>query len=333
MLNVTWAGHAKPLCGLLAKLVQCRDVYITLFKGDSILTKVHEELNAYFVTEEEDLRRNLIKYVCLASFHHFSLMGLIHEYRVIGLPWSRNTSDAESYRTIFQTKYKELWNGCPITTGISSRELYESIPRPQLAIVDVRPLLQITSYQKANWYVQYFCYEEMKIIRSISGSEVPVYAFQHASASAALHFFGPESMGGLGDLASKIDEVKSRVVDMDAVKAEVDLVSEVLCMCMDYIPLIRYFPVPIQIFRRNYDENLGTIPGLPPMHNYEHSPQSVSLWYYEQFIFCINLLIVQAGRGGRASDVPFFVQYSHRQISNFHKSFIIILINGSQIDS
>ena len=47
----------------------------------------------------------------------------------------------------------------------------------------------------------------MKPIRSITGSNVPIYAWQSASTSACLCLFGPEYLGGHGDLAEKLEKI------------------------------------------------------------------------------------------------------------------------------
>lgn len=47
----------------------------------------------------------------------------------------------------------------------------------------------------------------MKPIRSITGPNVPIYAWQSASTSACLCLFGPEYLGGHGDLAKKLEAI------------------------------------------------------------------------------------------------------------------------------
>ena len=53
----------------------------------------------------------------------------------------------------------------------------------------------------------------MKSIRAISGKSVPVYALQHSSLSAVLFIFGPEYMGGHGDLDEKIRKIQEEFPD------------------------------------------------------------------------------------------------------------------------
>lgn len=78
--------------------------------------------------------------------------------------------------------------------------------------------------------LQSFCYEILKGIRSISGAEVPVYAWQSASATAVLYLFGPEYLGGNGDLAEKISKITAedptvRDQEIEAVRCFLHFIS------------------------------------------------------------------------------------------------------------
>ena len=48
----------------------------------------------------------------------------------------------------------------------------------------------------------------MEVIRSIS-PKCPIYAWQSGSTSAILFLFGPEYLGGTGDLAAKIAAIET----------------------------------------------------------------------------------------------------------------------------
>ena len=48
----------------------------------------------------------------------------------------------------------------------------------------------------------------MKGIRGISGKAVPIYAWQSCASAAILGIYGPESMGGNGNLREKIEAIK-----------------------------------------------------------------------------------------------------------------------------
>lgn len=47
----------------------------------------------------------------------------------------------------------------------------------------------------------------MNPIREISGNKVPIYTWQSGSTSGVTFLFGPEHLGGNGDLAKKIEKI------------------------------------------------------------------------------------------------------------------------------
>ena len=55
------------------------------------------------------------------------------------------------------------------------------------------------------FYVQFLSLPQFYATRVISGFSVPIIACVAAGAGALLRSFGPESMGGVGDLGAKID--------------------------------------------------------------------------------------------------------------------------------
>lgn len=59
----------------------------------------------------------------------------------------------------------------------------------------------------AFFFLQFFQYEVMKPIRSITGPSVPIYAWQSASVSGCICLFGPEKLDGLGDLAKTLETI------------------------------------------------------------------------------------------------------------------------------
>ena len=63
----------------------------------------------------------------------------------------------------------------------------------------------------------------MKGFRSISGKNVPIYAWQTAAAASILYTFGPERLGGLGDLVEKFEKIEAE--DEEAEEKEILRVS------------------------------------------------------------------------------------------------------------
>lgn len=104
-------------------------------------------------------------------------------------------------------------------------------------------------------------------VRSISGSTVPIYAWQTGAVPAMLYYFGPESMGGGGDLADKISKIESD--DDENRDKEIEKVGDPLC-CF-FLTLTGR-----KIYSR-LDGNIVKMPGIPPMYDYEYFPQIVRI--------------------------------------------------------
>ena len=50
----------------------------------------------------------------------------------------------------------------------------------------------------------------MRATRAMSGHSVPIISCVAAGAGAIIHLFGPESMGGAGDISAKVDAEAAR---------------------------------------------------------------------------------------------------------------------------
>ena len=59
-------------------------------------------------------------------------------------------------------------------------------------------------------YFQFFAHSQLQATRAVSGRSVPIIAFIAAGAGAIIQLFGPESMGGSGDIGAKIDAEVAR---------------------------------------------------------------------------------------------------------------------------
>ena len=74
---------------------------------------------------------------------------------------------------------------------------------------------------------QIFGYQTLKGIRSISGKNVPIYAWQTGAAAAVLYIFGPEHPGGHGDLVEKCEKIEAEdeeTRDKEIIKVGVSLI-------------------------------------------------------------------------------------------------------------
>ena len=57
---------------------------------------------------------------------------------------------------------------------------------------------------------QFGANSQLQATRAVSGRSVPIIAFGAAGAGAFIRQFGPESMGGTGDIGAKIDAEVAR---------------------------------------------------------------------------------------------------------------------------
>ncbi|PAV19564.1 UDP-Glycosyltransferase glycogen phosphorylase [Pyrrhoderma noxium] len=202
-------GHTKPMCALLAKLVRVEHVYATILADEIMYARISKEIDKRFDLSKEQHLRNLI--------------------RIVSLNGGKPPFDLDTIQGEFIEKYKILYSGEPVPVSPSSDEKFEAIIPPQLVLLDM------------------FGYKTLKGIRSISGGNVPIYAWQTAAAVAVLYMFGPEHLGGNGDLVEKLEKIEAE--DEETRDKEI-----------------------VKIYRRDSGKLLN-IPGLPPMYDHELTPQ------------------------------------------------------------
>ncbi|PAV19567.1 UDP-Glycosyltransferase glycogen phosphorylase [Pyrrhoderma noxium] len=205
-------GHTKPMCSLLAKLVRVEHVYATVFVDESIYDKTSKETDKRFDLSKEQHLRNLI--------------------RIVSLTGSKDPFEWIPLQVAFIEQYRRLYASEPVPIAPGSDEKFEAIVAPQLVLLD------------------FFAYHSLKGVRSISGKNVPIYAWQTGAAAAVLYMFGPEHLGGLGDLVEKLEKIEAE--DEETRDKEI-----------------------LKIYRRNSGK-LTKVPGLPPMYDYEFSPQLIA---------------------------------------------------------
>ncbi|KAI5117421.1 hypothetical protein M0805_004052 [Coniferiporia weirii] len=205
-------GHVKPLCALLAKVVRLRRVYVTMFTSTTFLDKVNSEVARQFLPEGEEDLKSLI--------------------RVVALPTSPNMADIALFNAEFFEGYKTLYARKPIATEPDGEHVYDAVEAPKLVILD------------------FFMYDSIANVRSVSGTSVPIYAWQSGAVGGGLFLFGPERYGGKGDMAAKIAAITAEDEETRKIEEE-------------------------KIYRGIRDE-LVELPGIPPMYDYEFSPQITS---------------------------------------------------------
>ena len=82
-----------------------------------------------------------------------------------------------------------------------------------------------------------FGYKTLKGIRSISGNNVPIYAWQTGAAAAVIYMFGPEHLGGHGDLVEKLEKIEAEdeeTRDKEIIKVGVSLILTITSVSPSY---------------------------------------------------------------------------------------------------
>ncbi|KAI5118935.1 hypothetical protein M0805_003759 [Coniferiporia weirii] len=222
-------GHVKPLCALLGRIVRIRRVYATLFIPTTYIDKTNSEVARQFLPEGEEDLKSLI--------------------RVVALPTSPDMGDLGPFQAGFFEAYKTLYAGKPLASAPDSKHVYDAVEPPQLVLLNT------------------FFYEPIANIRSVSGTSVPIYAWQTGAVGGGLFLYGPERYGGKGDMAAKIAAITAK--DEETIQKEKE-----------------------KLYRR-IKEELLEVPGIPPMYDYEFSPQVLAF----------------------SADLPGFTQYVHRTLS------------------
>ncbi|KAI0333570.1 UDP-Glycosyltransferase/glycogen phosphorylase [Cubamyces sp. BRFM 1775] len=106
---------------------------------------------------------------------------------------------------------------------------YSALPKPQAAIVDFFGVVTVAT------------------IKELSGDTVKVYSWHPGSTFAAFYLFGPEKLGGKGDVGTKAEIEAKRTG-----RPYEEVVKEL------------FFTPKGEVVK---------VPGLPPMYDYEYHPQ------------------------------------------------------------
>ncbi|KAJ7197806.1 UDP-Glycosyltransferase/glycogen phosphorylase [Mycena pura] len=225
LLPVPAYGHTRPFCALAARLAAARSsIVITFLMAPNWLQKVRADIAAQFPSGSEAINR--IRIVTLFDSRAADIFELI-------------PLTAKHYPAAYET----LLQGRAIRCASTGTE-FPVVPAPAAVFLDM------------------FAFQQLHATRAQSGTAVPVFSIMASPAAAAIRTFGPEMLGGLGDLGARIDREVARTG-----RPEEEVGS--------------------QIFRQT-DGRVVEIPGLPPMYDYESFPQII-----------LDAPIVQYIRGGR----------------------------------
>ncbi|KAJ6562256.1 hypothetical protein B0H19DRAFT_1143960 [Mycena capillaripes] len=200
-------GHTRPLCALAGRLAAAQsNVVITMLMAPNWLQQAKSDISAQFPNGHEVLER--IRVVSLFDSAENQLFALI-------------PAAVEYYPAAYET----LLRGNAIKCA-STGTTFAAVPPPVAVIVDM------------------FAIQQLHLTRSITETTIPVFTFIAGTAGAVIHFFGPESMGGLG---AKVAAEALRLG-----KSVEEIGDQILL---------------------NTDGTVVKIPGIPAMYDYEMFPQ------------------------------------------------------------
>ena len=87
-------------------------------------------------------------------------------------------------------------------------------------------------------YFQFFALPQLNATRAVSGHSVPIISCVAAGAGAIIRLFGPESIGGVGDIGAKTDAEVARTglsADVIGPKVHTYLVTMLLDGLNDHV--------------------------------------------------------------------------------------------------
>lgn len=105
--------------------------------------------------------------------------------------------------------YKRLIDGEAVTCAVKGT-VFDAIPAPTAIIMD------------------FFALPELQATRSITGYKIPVTAIVASGAAPIIQLFGPESIGGFGDLGARIDAEAART-GRDPLEVGEEVCTAALC--------------------------------------------------------------------------------------------------------
>ncbi|KAJ7323852.1 hypothetical protein DFH08DRAFT_346130 [Mycena albidolilacea] len=202
-------GHIRPLCALAGRLAAKSNIVITILMPPNWFKSAQSDIVAQFPAGHEALGRiRVVSLFDAADLDTFALMPKAVEH--------------------YPAAYENLYRGGPIKCATTGTE-FAAVPPPAALILDV------------------FALPQLHATRAVSGNTVPIFMFIAGNAGALIRMFGPESMGGQGDLWPKINAEALRL------GKTADEIGD-------------------QIFMHT-DGTVLQIPGMPAMYDYETIPQ------------------------------------------------------------
>ncbi|KAF8903485.1 UDP-Glycosyltransferase/glycogen phosphorylase [Gymnopilus junonius] len=209
-------GHIRSFCILGARLVkEDENAVVTIIIDSRMLDKAHDEISAELRSGQSQTALQRIRVLATYQSDTYSV-------DVIQIMKSL----AESYGPAYQA----LMDSKPVTCAAKGT-VFDAVAPPNVVILD------------------FFALPQLHVTRAITGKSVPIFAWITGHASSIIRTFGPESMGGIGNLAKKIAAEAART---GATPEEIG----------------------DKVFKHT-DGTIVKIPGLPAMYDYEFFPQKL----------------------------------------------------------
>ncbi|KAH9476214.1 Anthocyanidin 3-O-glucosyltransferase [Psilocybe cubensis] len=202
-------GHTRAFCILAARVVkETENITFTLLLSPNHLAKARAEMTAELGYEMPDDRLRVLSPCKTDSDDAFILIPLMVQ------------TYPEAYRALSEAK-----PGVCAMTG----KIFNAIDAPDIVFLDV------------------YTSPQMLATRAITGQKVPIIASVPLHASCVIHLYGPERLGGNGDLSGKIEaEATRRGVTPREIGDSI------------------FYHTEGKVIK---------VPGLPDMYDWEHFPQ------------------------------------------------------------
>ncbi|KAI0738932.1 UDP-Glycosyltransferase/glycogen phosphorylase [Daedaleopsis nitida] len=200
-------GHVRPLIHLAARLVKLRRLNLTFLTTNGYIERVKTELARSFEDGDDDEYAKRIRVIAAGDVQFISSEEANQAFEVV---WKGLIEERE-----------------PVCTHTGIR--YPSLPKPKAIIIDI------------------FAIDPLDSIKALSGDSVKVYSWHPGLTFAMFHLFGPESLGGQGNIRIKA-EATARLTG----RSYAEVANE-----MSWHP----------------KGNVVRIPGMPPMFDHEYYPQ------------------------------------------------------------
>ncbi|KAF5311787.1 hypothetical protein D9619_003781 [Psilocybe cf. subviscida] len=216
LVSIPAWGHVRPLLALAVRLLLERDdIILTILVSPNMLDKSFSDLELQFAHNGSQSAAKRVR--LLTTF--------------IAEPTDQIFAILAKAGQAYPPVYNRLVAGEAVTCAAKGT-VFDACPSPVAIIMD------------------FFALAELQATRSITGDTIPVTAIVASGAAPIIQLFGPESIGGFGNVGPRID-------------------AEVARTGRD----------PIEVGEEIFHSVKGAvsrIPGLPEMYDYESFPQKLT---------------------------------------------------------